>query len=221
MLMARRVQLRLDDEVGEIIEHLKQKYPVGACEIHPTDHCYFNRYSHWILDRPKLVVWAGQIVSSPRSIPSTRVTVLLLQKITRATFFTPPLLAPAFMNGKAKEIKVTSTPTLAPNQMPPVPAPDPTSILAPNPMPPFTGIVPYQPTFPNPGVQNPSLYPFVPPPTLPWTYPQPPFSGFYPGNWPQMAPPFMPPFGTPYHHPQAYTPYPTYGGGHPGGNPYV
>lgn len=214
-LMTRRVQLRLDDEVEEILERLKQKYPIGACEMHLKEHCFFNQYSHWILDRPKLVVWAGQIVSPPLYIPATHVTAspLPLQKVARATFFTPPLLTPAFTNGKAKEIKATHTPT---------PAADP--------MPPFTSAPPNQFAFPNPGVQNPSPYPFAPPPAFPWTYPQSPFSGFYPGvQWPPMAPSFMPPFGAPYHHPQAYMPYSTIGpqppqangGGGPDWNPYA
>ena len=73
-LMASRVQLRLDDEIEEIVERLKQKHSIGGCQIHATEHCFSNQYSHWILDRPKLIVWASQIVSLPLSTPATHVT---------------------------------------------------------------------------------------------------------------------------------------------------
>ena len=57
----------MDDEIKEISECLK--YPAGACGTHPSDHCFSNCYAHWVLDRPKFVLWAPHIVSPP-SIPT-------------------------------------------------------------------------------------------------------------------------------------------------------
>ena len=40
-------------------------YPTGNCKSHPNDHCYSTSdgKSHWLLDRPKLMTWAGSIVN--------------------------------------------------------------------------------------------------------------------------------------------------------------
>ena len=60
------MQVAVDDEIDEIIEVIKEKFPIGNCQIHPKDHCFSKPggTDHWLLDRPKLVTWAGTIASS-------------------------------------------------------------------------------------------------------------------------------------------------------------
>ena len=64
--LADSAQLPVDNNMSEVVEALKEKYPVGSCKIHPTDHCFSTQSSvdHWLLDRPKLMVWVGTIVGT-------------------------------------------------------------------------------------------------------------------------------------------------------------
>ena len=59
-------QVTVDGESEEIIATLKEKYPIGDCEIHPKSYCFSRPggKDHWLLDHTKLVIWAGAIVSS-------------------------------------------------------------------------------------------------------------------------------------------------------------
>lgn len=56
-------QLAVDKKLEVITAWLKRKYPIGGCTVHPTEHCFFNKLGHWILDAYKLLVWAIEIVS--------------------------------------------------------------------------------------------------------------------------------------------------------------
>ena len=99
----------MDNEIEEIIERLKLKHPTGACGTHPNDRCFSSRCTHWVLVRPKLVLWAAHILSPP-SIPTwTHLTVPLLQMGSRAMPFAPHSVSPVFVNGKAKD-KAAHTP---------------------------------------------------------------------------------------------------------------
>jgi hypothetical protein len=66
------VQITLDNDLNKIIETLKEKYAIGACKTHPTHHCFstIDGKDHWLLDRPKLVTWAGAIVTPLRHFNS-------------------------------------------------------------------------------------------------------------------------------------------------------
>ena len=80
-------QFIMDNEIEEIIECLKLKHLAGVCGTYPNDHCFSNRYVHWVLDHPKFMLWAAHIIGLP-SIPTwTYLTVLSLQMVSRATPF--------------------------------------------------------------------------------------------------------------------------------------
>ncbi|KAF9784789.1 hypothetical protein BJ322DRAFT_871177 [Thelephora terrestris] len=86
------LQLAADKNLNTIIAWLKCKYPVGACAVHPNDHCFNNKLGHWILDLYKLIVWAVEI------------------KRRKTTGTRPPILDPAFLDDMAEVPEVSRHP---------------------------------------------------------------------------------------------------------------
>jgi hypothetical protein len=60
------IQPKFDDELENWVSEIDQKYPAGLCVDHPDQQCFHHRPTdnHFILDRPKKLVWGAAIVSA-------------------------------------------------------------------------------------------------------------------------------------------------------------
>ena len=91
LMLMPATQLAVDHRITEIVEKLKEMYPIGNCESHPKDHCYStpDGKNHWLPDWLKLMTWASLIVGPHHlllyhvlTIPSTENFPGLLQMPT-------------------------------------------------------------------------------------------------------------------------------------------
>ncbi|KIM70984.1 hypothetical protein PILCRDRAFT_94066, partial [Piloderma croceum F 1598] len=60
---SRRKRPKFDDELENLVLEIDQKYSAGLCMDHPNQPCFHHRPTdnHFILDRPKKLVWAAAI----------------------------------------------------------------------------------------------------------------------------------------------------------------
>ncbi|KAJ7643388.1 hypothetical protein DFH06DRAFT_1426368 [Mycena polygramma] len=59
-----------DQALEEEMQAISDKYPAGTCSVHPDIECFHSRVNdlHFLLDRPKKIVWAAAIKNNTTTI---------------------------------------------------------------------------------------------------------------------------------------------------------